>query len=420
MHFEIGQKIGGYEIVEIRETEASGVTFKVRNVLAQRFEVLKILPKGLRDDQERVDRFLRETKIRARLSHPNIVSFYNAMELEDQLVMTTELVEGSTLEALLKTDTIDTGKAVDYTAQALSALVYAHANGVVHRNLSPANMIVTEQGSLKLMDFGLAKMYVDPSLTQAGTMIGSLHYTAPEQVRGLPTLDERTDIYAMGSILYELLIGRKLFEGKGQFEVMQAHVQEDPPAPSTVNPALSEELSQVVMRALAKEPAERFQTAVQFRSALHAGGVEVTEAQPSAALDAQPVAAPADAIIESPAGDQGAWPTTPGFDGGPTDPATAPSVAAPAVTATAVAEELTAQASPQELLSSTAAHEERSVSEWSNTSGAAQPLPERAAAFRDSKERTDPEGQPNLFLIGGVTFAVVAVLFYIFLTVVNR
>ena len=249
-------------------------------------------------------------------------------------------------------------------------------------------------------------------------MIGSLHYTAPEQVKGLPTLDERTDIYAMGAILYELLTGSKLFEGKGQFEVMQAHVQEDPPAPSAVNPELSEGLSRVVMRALAKEPAERFQTAVQFRSALQAGGDEVAEAQLSAGSDAHSVAAPAGAI-ESPPGDEAAWPTTPGFDGGPTDPATAPSVAAPAVTAAAVAEEVTAGASA-ELLSSTAAHEEPSIAELSNTSGAVQPLPERAAAFPDGEERTDPEGQPNLFLIGGLTFAVVAVLFYIFLTVVNR
>ena len=419
MQFEIGQKIGGYEIVEIRETEASGVTFKVRNVMAQRFEVLKILPKGLRDDQERVDRFLRENKIRARLSHPNIVSFYNAMELEDQLVMTTELVEGSTLEALLKAGTIDTGKAVDYASQALSALVYAHANGIVHRNLSPANMIVTERGALKLMDFGLAKMYADPSLTQAGTMIGSLHYTAHEQVKGLPTLDERTDIYAMGAIFYELLSGHKLFESKGQFEVMQAHVQEDPPAPSTVNPALSEGLSQVVMRALAKEPAERFQTAVQFRSALQAGAAEAVQAQPSPALDAKPAAAPADAGIDSPAGEEGAWPTTPGFDGGPSEPATAPSVAAPAVTATAMAEELTSP-SPEQLLSSSAAHEEPSVTELGDTSGAVQPLPERTARFADSEARTDLEGLPNLFMVGGITFAVVAVLFYIFLTLVNR
>ena len=338
------------------------------------------------------------------------------MELEDQLVMTTELVEGSTLEALLKADTIDTGKAVDYAAQALSALVYAHANGIVHRNLSPANMIVTEQGALKLMDFGLAKMYADPSLTQAGTMIGSLHYTAPEQVKGLPTLDERTDIYAMGAILYELLTGRKLFEGKGQFEVIQAHVQEDPPAPSTVNPALSEGLSQVVMRALAKEPAERFQTAVQFRSALHAGLVEVTEAQPSPAWDAQPVAAHADAGIDSPAGEEAAWPTTPGFDGGPTGPATAPSVAAPAVAATALAEEL-ASPSPEQLLSSSAAHEEPSVTELSDASGAVQPLPERRSPLPGSEAQT---GQPNLLMIGGITFAVVAVLFYIFLTLVDR
>ena len=419
MQFEIGQKIGGYEIVEIIDTEASGVTFKVRNVLAQRFEVLKILPKDLREDQERVDRFLREAKIRARLSHPSIVSFYNAMELEDQLVMTTELVEGSTLEALLKADTIDADKAVDYTSQALSALVYAHANGIVHRNLSPADMIVTEQGALKLMDFGLAKMYVDPSLTQAGTMIGSLHYTAPEQVKGLTTVDERTDIYAMGAILYELLTGQKLFEGKGQFEVMQAHVQEDPPAPSTVNPVVSEELSLVVMRALAKEPADRFQTAVQFRSAVQAGGIEVAEAQPSAASDAQPGAAPASAVIESPAGDEAGRPTTPGFDGGLTDPATAPIVGAPALTATAMAEEPAAEASP-ELLGSTVAHEEPSATELSSTSQAAQPLPERITPFPDNEEQTDPADQPNLLLIGGLTFAVVAVLFYIFLMVVNR
>ncbi len=419
MQFEIGQKIGGYEIAEIIDTEASGVTFKVRNVLAQRFEVLKILPKDLKEDQERVDRFLRETKIRARLSHPSIVSFYNAMELEDQLVMTTELVEGSTLEALLKADTIDADKAVNYTSQALSALVYAHANGIVHRNLSPAHMIVTEQGALKLMDFGLAKMYADPSLTQAGTMIGSLHYTAPEQVKGLTTLDERTDIYAMGAILYELLTGQKLFDGKGQFEVMQAHVQENPPAPRTVNPAISEGLSQVVMRALAKEPADRFQTAVQFRSAVQAGGVAGAEPQPSAASDAQQATAPADAVIESPAGEEAVRPTTPGFDGGLTDPATAPSVATPALTATATAEDLTAPAS-RELLGSTAAHEEPSATGLSNSSGAAQPLPERITPFPDGEEQTDPADQPNLLLIGGLTFAIVAVLFYIFLSVINR
>ncbi len=381
--------------------------------------MLKILPKGLSDDQQRVDRFLRETKIRARLSHPNIVSFYNAMELEDQLVMTTELVEGSTLEALLKAGTMDTAKAVDYASQALSALVYAHANGIVHRNLSPAKMVLTEQGALKLMDFGLAKMYADPSLTQAGTMIGSLHYTAPEQVKGLPVLDERTDIYAMGSILYELLSGRKLFEGKGQFEVMQAHVQEDPPAPRTVNPALSEGLSQVVMRALAKEPAERFQTAVQFRSALQACTGETAQAQPSPAPDAQPTPVQADAGIEHPAGDPAAWPTTPGFDGGPSDPATAPSVASPAVTVAAMADELAAP-TPAQLLSSSAAHEEPSLTELADASRAVQALPERRSTLPDSEPQTDLAGQPSLLWIGGLTFAVVAVLFYIFLTLVNR
>ena len=268
MKFEIGQTAGGYEFLAVLDTSESGVTYKVRNVLVRRLEALKVLPKELQEDQQRIDRFLREVNIRARLSHPNIVSFYNAMSLDDQLVMTTELVEGSTVAQLAKLSPFPLEDAADYICQALSALVYAHAHGVVHRDICPSSMIITEENRLKLSDFGLAKMYADPSLTQTGTVVGSVDYTSPEQVKGITTLDERTDIYSIGVILYELAAGQKPFVSKSQFEVMQAHVEKEPLPPVELNPELSSELNNIILHALAKAPTERFQSAMKFRTAL--------------------------------------------------------------------------------------------------------------------------------------------------------
>jgi serine/threonine protein kinase len=268
MKFEIGQTAGGYEFLAVLDTSESGVTYKVRNVLVRRLETLKVLPKELQEDQQRVDRFLREVNIRARLSHPNIVSFYNAMSLDDQLVMTTELVEGSTVAQLAKLGPFPIKDAADYICQALSALVYAHAHGVVHRDICPSSMIITEENQLRLSDFGLAKMYADPSLTQTGTVVGSVDYTSPEQVKGITTLDERTDIYSIGVILYELAAGQKPFVSKSQFEVMQAHVEKELLPPVELNPELSSELNNIILHALAKAPTERFQSAMKFRTAL--------------------------------------------------------------------------------------------------------------------------------------------------------
>ncbi len=268
MKFEIGQTAGGYEFLAVLDTSESGVTYKVRNVLVRRLETLKVLPKELQEDQQRIDRFLREVNIRARLSHPNIVSFYNAMSLDDQLVMTTELVEGSTVAQLAKLGPFPIKDAADYICQALSALVYAHAHGVVHRDICPSSMIITEENQLRLSDFGLAKMYADPSLTQTGTVVGSVDYTSPEQVKGITTLDERTDIYSIGVILYELAAGQKPFVSKSQFEVMQAHVEKEPLPPVELNPELSSELNNIILHALAKAPTERFQSAMKFRTAL--------------------------------------------------------------------------------------------------------------------------------------------------------
>ena len=175
MAFGIGQTAGDYEFLDVLESSKSGVTYKVRNVLAERFEALKVLPKNLQDDQERVERFLREIKVHARLTHPNIVAFYNAGMVDRQLVMTTELIDGMTLAQRLDSGPLPIPEALDYIVQMLGALDYAHGQGVVHREFTPANVMVTPEGVVKLGGFGLAKAVNDPQLTAVGTMMGSLH-----------------------------------------------------------------------------------------------------------------------------------------------------------------------------------------------------------------------------------------------------
>ncbi len=278
MAFGIGQTIGDYEFLDILESSKNGVTYKVRNVLAQRFEALKVLPKNLQDDQENVDRFLREMKVHARLTHPNIVAFYNAGQVEKQLIMTTELTEGLTLAQRQNGAPLPIPEAIDYISQVLAALSYAHSQGVVHREVTPSNITVTPDGTVKLSGFGLAKAINDPQLTQVGAMLGSLHYMAPEQVKGISTVDARADIYAVGTVLYEAVTGKPPFHAESHFDIMVAHVNKVPQAPQDLNPGVPEELSQIIQKALAKDPADRFQTADEMREA-----IENMAEQPAAA-----------------------------------------------------------------------------------------------------------------------------------------
>jgi serine/threonine protein kinase len=267
MGFEIGKTVAGYEVVEVLGGSKIGVAYKVRNVFAQRFEVLKILPKGVQDDDEQIARFLREIKVHARLVHPNIVTFYNAREIEGQLVMTTEFVPGITVAERLEVGAIAWRDALAYGNEALAALEYAHASGVIHRGLTASSLVITTDGTIRLSGFGLAKVATDPQLTAVGTVIGALRYISPEQVRGV-ALDTRCDIYSLGVVLYEMLTGTLPFESKGQFEIMLAHVNVAPKHPSELNPQVPREVGDVVLKAMAKEPDQRFQTAQEFRAAI--------------------------------------------------------------------------------------------------------------------------------------------------------
>lgn len=268
MSFVLGRTVGGYEFLDIVRSSKTQISYRVRNALTGRVEMLRILQEGLQHDQLRVERFLREMKVHAHLSHANIVAFHNAMEIEGRFVIVTELVEGVTLAERLTMGPLPLRKAFSYMYQALEALGYAHAQGVVHRDLTTDRMIVTPDGTLKLCDFGLAKSLTSPELTQVGTVVGTLGYISPEQVKGSPTLDARTDLYSLGVVFYEMVTGRLPFEAKSQFEIMLAHVRETPKPPSEVNPAVPEELDEIILKAMAKDPADRFQNADEFHTAL--------------------------------------------------------------------------------------------------------------------------------------------------------
>jgi serine/threonine protein kinase len=268
MSYEIGSRVGDYEILQILGAGGMGRVYKVRNVLSDRVEAMKVLLPDLAGNPELADRFMREIKVQASLDHPNIAALHTALRIENQLMMLMEYVEGITLDKLMEAGPVPIEKAADCIAQVLSALSYAHARGVVHRDLKPANMMITPSGIVKLMDFGIAKMTADRKLTQTGSTVGSLYYMSPEQIKGEVNLDPRSDLYSLGVSLYEVVTGARPFQGDSEYSIMAAHLQKNPPPPIQISPNLPAGLNDVILQALEKEPAKRFQTADAFRTAL--------------------------------------------------------------------------------------------------------------------------------------------------------
>ena len=268
----VGERIGDYEIVAILGAGGMGQVYKVRNTLSDRIEAMKVLLPNLEGDPDLADRFLREIKVQAALDHPNIAKLHTAMRANNQLVMVMEYVEGTSLAYILERGPIPANQVVSYIAQVLDALSYAHARGVIHRDIKPANIMVTKEpdgtdGPVKLMDFGIARMKADRQLTQTGSTVGSLFYMSPEQINGT-TPDPRSDLYSVGITMYEMVTGRRPFVGESDFSIMSAHLKTTPVAPIEIIPGVPAVVNDLILMAIEKDPAARFQSADAFRMAL--------------------------------------------------------------------------------------------------------------------------------------------------------
>ena len=264
MSFSIGDTVGDYRILEEIGRGGMGRVFKVEHAVTRRVEAMKILAGGRPDVPQQAARSLREIQLQASLDHPNIAAVHNAFWAGEDLVLVMELIQGRSLRRILEAGRVPLAATLDYASQALSALSYAHGHGVIHRDISPGNMMIGPAGVLKLTDFGLAKGPADVRLSQSGAPLGSLWYMSPEQVRGSAS-DARSDIYSLGTVLYELVSGKKPFDGESAFAIMADQVGKPPTPPMEVDPAVPSALNAALLQALEKDPDRRFQTAAEFQ-----------------------------------------------------------------------------------------------------------------------------------------------------------
>ncbi|AXC15055.1 Serine/threonine protein kinase [Acidisarcina polymorpha] len=267
MSFSVGDRIGEYEVVGTLGSGGIGQVYQVRHAISNRAEAMKVLLTDRAGTEEISERFLREIRVLASLDHPNIAGLHTAFHHQGQLVMIMEFVEGMTLRTKLGQGSIMMSQSLDYLRQILAGLAYAHRRGIVHRDIKPANIMVTPDERIKLLDFGLAFQGLRSDITRTGLILGSLHYMSPEQVMG-ERVDARSDIYSVGVTLYQLLTGRVPIDGFGEYAIASGHLKNTPEDPTSINPNIPSQLAAMVMKALAKAPEERFQTAQAFYDAL--------------------------------------------------------------------------------------------------------------------------------------------------------
>ena len=253
MEFELGHTYSGYKFLDVVRRSRSAVQYRVQNTLAQRVESLRTLTAAAVDDPDAAERFLREVRIRARLSHPHIVTFYTAVPIEGRMAMTTELADSLSLAERLKLGPLPWQEALDITRQLLEALACIHQQSFVHCDVTPGNILFGSGGFCKLADFSRPARSIRRTIRKRASSVGNPRYISPEQVKGERSLDQRSDLYSLGVVLYEMLCGRPPFESRSQFELMMAHVNQAPTPPSSVQAKVPQSLDAVVLKALAKE-----------------------------------------------------------------------------------------------------------------------------------------------------------------------
>ena len=268
MSFNVGENIGPYRIVEQLGQGGMATVFKAYHASLDRYVAFKVLHPAFNTDQTFAARFQREARVVARLEHPNIVPVYDFAEHETRPYLVMKFIEGDTLKARMDQSPLAAEEIAKVVEAVGSALSYAHKQGVLHRDVKPSNVLLARDGQLYLADFGLARMAQSGESTLSSDMVmGTPQYISPEQAMGKSDLDQRTDLYSFGVMLYEMVVGRVPFNADTPFAIIHDHIYSPLPLPRKVNPDVPEPVERVLLKALAKERADRYEDAAQLVSA---------------------------------------------------------------------------------------------------------------------------------------------------------
>jgi len=284
----IGRKIGGYEIIELIGHGGMATVYRARQISMNRVVAVKVLPRQFLNDETYMQRFIREVKIVAELEHRNIVPVHDYGEDDGQPYIVMRYMSGGSVDDLLRVGALNLEQTVSIISQIAPALDYAHGKNVLHRDLKPSNVLMDDNGGAFLTDFGIARLMSDidqPTLTTKG-VVGTPSYMSPEQAQGQP-LDQRSDIYSLGVMLFEMATGQRPFESETPYGIAVLQVTAKPPNPRSLNPSVLPQVEDVILTTMSKKREERYATAVRLSDALKAAA-EAAESSSSAIFDTQP------------------------------------------------------------------------------------------------------------------------------------
>ncbi len=301
MTFIIGENVGPYQIVEHLGSGGMATVFKAYHAALDRYVAIKVLHPALKQDPNFLSRFQREARIVAKLEHPNIVPVFDFSEAGGQPYLVMRFIEGETLKARLTRGHLPLDEIVGIVKLVGEALSYAHGQGVLHRDVKPSNVLLTPDGDVFLADFGLARIaQAGESTLSQDSLLGTPQYISPEQAQGLSDLDVRTDVYSLGVVLYELLVGRVPYQADTPYAVIHDHIFTPLPLPRSLNPALPEPFERVLLKALSKERDDRYATIADLMRAFDQTVQQVKSAASTQIAAPAPVSSQATSAAATP------------------------------------------------------------------------------------------------------------------------